>query len=224
MDDEQSLESLPPEQQKAAQDAADEDGAGPPDSEAAHVAEASVAPEVAEPEAVASESVASEAAATQAPASEAEVASAQAEAEAEEEASQAGQDGGLPRGSIAAVGERLGQRVAQISETAGDKVAHAGEAAGQKVILASEAAEGTVAEAQTRAVEAKQRIAEQVGHLAKRVRRSTPEPVRETGARAVEAVRKNPRKAFAGSSALVGIVAAVRRIGRRSGDDGGDGK
>ena len=165
-------------------------------------------------------------------ASDVEVAAAQA---VEEEASQGGEGGGLPRGSIAAVGERLGQRVAQIGESAGDKVAraaeiagervaHAGEAAGQKVILASEAAEGTVADAQTRAVQAKQRLTEQVGHLAKRVRGSAPEPVREKGARAAEAVRKNPRKALAGSaSALVGIVAAVRRRGRRAGDNGGNG-
>jgi len=164
----------------------------------------------------------------------------QPETEAGSEADAAAQENGLPHGSIAAVGERLGQRVAQVGEAAGDKVthaseaaadrvhhvgevagqkvAHAGEAAGQRVILAGEAAEGTVAEAQTRAAHATRRIAEQAGRLTGRIRRSAPAPVRERGARTVEAVRKNPRKVFAGS-ALVGLMAAIRLRGKRSGGD-----
>jgi vacuolar-type H+-ATPase subunit H len=118
-------------------------------------------------------------------------------------------------------GEVAADRVHRAGEVAGERVAHASEAAGQKVILASEAAEGTVAEAQTRAVHAKNRIVEQAGHLGERIRKSTPTQVRETGTRAVDVVRKNPRKVFAGAgSALVGLVTAVRRRGRRSGGDG----
>lgn len=219
MDDEQSLQSLPPEQ--AAGEDGEADKASKPEAQstepAAEVASAEVVDEAGDAEAPAAGAVAD------------------ADVDNDEDAS----DDTIPRRSIAAVGERLGQRVAQVSEAAGDKVAHAtevagervhhagevagervahvGEAAGQKVILASEAAEGTVAEAQTRAAHATRRLVEQTGQLAKRIRRSTPAPVREKSAKAVESVRKNPRKAFAGS-ALVGIVAAVRRRGRNSDD------
>ncbi|HZU54502.1 MAG TPA: hypothetical protein VFA06_01410, partial [Actinocrinis sp.] len=154
--------------------------------------------------------------------------------EAETEA----QRGGLPKGSIAAVGERLGQRVAQVSEAAGDKVAHVGEvaaariaqvggaaaervahvgeAAGQRVILAGEAAEGTAVDAQTRAAQAKERITRQAGELARRIRHSTPPPVREKGSRAVDVVKKHPRETAVGS-AIIGLVAVIRRRGKRSG-------
>ena len=214
MDDEQSLQSLPPEHQTADEDAA------------VTVA----APETPEPEA----QVASAEAEAKAEVEAETEAKSETEAEPEAEAQrESGEENGLPHGSISAVGERLGQRVAQVSETAGDKMAHAGEvvgervahvgeAAGQKVILASEAAEGTVAGAQTRAVQAKQRIVEQVGHLGRRIRTSTPAPVREKGARAVDVVRKNPRKVFA-APAVVGLVAAMRRLGRRSGGNSGGG-
>jgi len=110
-----------------------------------------------------------------------------------------------------------GERVAHVGEAAGTRVAHVGEAAGQRVILAGEAAEGTVADAQTRAAQAKQRIARQAGALAERVRRTTPASVRERGARAVQAVRKHRRSAIA-SSAVFGIVTAARRRGKRSDD------
>jgi hypothetical protein len=216
MDDEQSLQSLPPEQ--AAGEDGEADEAGKPEAQSTQPAA----------EVVSAEST-DEAGGAEVPDGAA------ADASDDEDAN----DTTMPRRSIAAVGERLGQRVAQVSEAAGDKVAHAtevagermhhagevagervahvGEAAGQKVILASEAAEGSVAEAQTRAAHATRRLVEQTGQLAKRIRRSTPTPVREKSAKAVESVRKNPRKAFAGS-ALVGIVAAVRRRGRNSDD------
>lgn len=215
MDDEQSLQSLPPEQQTA-------------DEEGAREATAGDVPAQAEPEAEAGAALGATGETETGTDTETGATETAAEAEAEVAAAadaQSQSNDGLPRGSIAAVGEKLGQRVAHISETAGDKVAHvgelagervahAGEAAGQKVILASEAAEGTVAEAQTRAVQAKKRMAEQVGHLTRRVRSSTPEPVREKGARVAEVVRKNPGK-IAGS-ALVGLMAVVRRRGRNS--------
>jgi len=151
----------------------------------------------------------------------------EADTETETEAEAAARETGQPRGSIAAVGERLGQRVAHVGEAAGDRVqhagevagqrvAHAGEAAGQRVILASEAAEGTVVEAQTRAAHATQRITEQAGQLAGRIKHSALAPARQQGARAVQAVRKNRRTVFAGS-ALVGLMAAIRRRGKRSG-------
>lgn len=224
MDDEQSLQSLPPEQQTADQESETTQATHAPAAPAAPAAET----ELAQPEA------------------EAEAhAEAQAATESESDTEiEAAQGNGQPRGSISSVGERLGQRVAQVSEAAGDKVAHAGEvagervhhasevagervahvgeAAGQKVILASEAAEGTVAEAQTRAVQAKKRIAEQVGHVTRRIRSSAPTPIRENSERVVEAVRKNPRKAFAGSALVGGIMAAVRRRGRHSDDDNGN--
>jgi hypothetical protein len=123
----------------------------------------------------------------------------------------------LPKGSIAAVGERLGQRVAHVGEAAGDKLAHAGEVAGERMTHASETAGGrTVADAQTRAAQAKRRIGEQAGELAERVRRSAPAGVRERGARAVQAVRKH-RRAIAGS-AVMGLVAVRRRT--KNGDSG----
>ena len=207
MDDEQSLQSLPPEQQTADQESETTQATHAPAAPAAPAAET----ELAQPE----------------PEAEAN-AEAQAATETESDTEiEAAQGNGQPRGSISSVGERLGQRVAQVSEAAGDKVAHAGEvagervahvgeAAGQKVILVSEAAEGTVAEAQTRAVQAKKRIAEQVGHVTRRIRSSAPTPIRENSERVVEAVRKNPRKAFAGSALVGGIMAAVRRRGRHS--------
>ncbi|HEU5356173.1 MAG TPA: hypothetical protein VFU65_17000 [Actinocrinis sp.] len=166
-------------------------------------------------------------------------AAADSAAEADPDTDAEARQSGLPKGSIAAVGERLGQRVAQASEAAGDKVAHvgevaaarvaqvggaagekvahAGEAAGQRVILAVEAAEGTVTDAQTRAVQAKERITRQAGQLANRIRHSAPPPVREKGARAVDVVKKHPRETAVGS-ALVGLVAVIRRRGKRSGN------
>jgi hypothetical protein len=184
------------------------------------------------PEAVAVPEAAPEAVVPEAAAPEAVV----PEAAAEED----GQKDGLPKGSIAAVGERLGQRVAQISEAtadrvthagevagkqvshagevAGSRVAHVGEAAGQRVILAGEAAEGTVADAQTRAAQAKRRIVTQAGSLAERIRRTTPAALREKGTRAVQAVRNHRRSAIAGS-AMFGIAAAARRRGKHSDDE-----
>lgn len=264
MDDEQSLQSLPPEQTadeegagesapmtnpeavagSGVEDSAVDDDEAAQDTEAAQDAEAAQDTEAhADSEAAMNATNSTESAGDEA---DATAAGTGAEPDATEPDTTGhegatehnGKGNGLPRGSIAAVGERLGQRVAHVGEAAGDKVAHvgvaagdrmhhasevagervahAGEAAGQKVILAGEAAEGTVAEAQTRAVHAKRRLAEQTGAMVARIRRSTPTPVREKGARAVQAVRRN-RKAFAGS-ALVGIVAVIRRRGRRSGD------
>jgi hypothetical protein len=214
MDDERSLQSLPPEQTAAGKGASE--------------AVSEVNPEPTAHDAVQDDEVRAD--------SETQGTMETTERDGKEHD---GKGNGLPHGSIAAIGERLGQQVAHVSEAAGDKVAHAGEvagervhhagevagervahageAAGQKVILAGEAAEGTVAEAQTRVVHAKRRLVEQAGVMAERLRRSTPTPVREKGARAAEAVRKNRRKAFAGS-ALVGIAAVVRRRGRRSND------
>lgn len=206
-------------------------------------AEPEVAPIPAAQPAATDEAVEDKAAGTEADAvagahTEAEAATKAATEAAVEAANAEAEQSGLPKGSIAAVGERLGQRVAQVSEAAGDKVAHAGEvaaarvaqvggaagekvahageAAGQRVILAVEAAEGTVTDAQTRAAQAKQRISQQAGQLASRIRHSTPPPVREKGARAVDAVKKHPRETAVGS-ALVGLVAVIRRRGKRSG-------
>jgi len=166
------------------------------------------------PAAPVSEVSVAEAPASEAPASEAS----DPESDPDPESADEDEHGnGLAKGSIAAAGERLGQRVAQVGEAAGDRVTHAGEAAGQRVILAGEAAEGTIADAQTRAAQAKQRIAAQAGELAERIRHTTPAAVRERGARVVEAVRKHRRGALAGS-AVVGIAAAKRRRGKRSGD------
>jgi hypothetical protein len=213
---------VPPEQTAVAEPAPEATPESVP--EAAPEAVAAVPDEPASDEAASAESA-------PAPASEAPA--------SEELASENGQTDGLPKGSIAAVGERLGQRVAQISEAAADRVthasevagkqvshagevagsrvAHAGEAAGQRVILAGEAAEGTVADAQTRAAKAKRRIVTQAGALAGRIRRTTPAALREKGTRAVQAVRSHRRSAIAGS-AIFGIAAARRR-GKHSDDE-----
>jgi hypothetical protein len=147
-----------------------------------------------------------------------------------------GQSRDLPEASIAAVGERLGQRVAQASEAVGDKVAHvgeaaaqrvaqvgetagqrlaqAGEAAGQRVILVGENAEHTVIDAQARIWQAARRVAGHAEELFGKARRSVLPPVREKGSQVAQSVRQHPRETAAGS-AFVGLVAVVRRRRKR---------